>query len=965
MCRVIVVAFWLSLIRPLAADDGLWETLSGQYIERIAPIVQAHCMECHDSVSQEAMLDLSAFQSLEDVETAYGVWATVLDRVEANEMPPSSNSQVLKDEERAELVDWIRAVRDYQAQRNAGDPGPVLARRLSNAEYNYSVRDLTGVDIRPTRTFPVDPANEAGFDNSGESLSMSPALMNKYLQAARTVVEHLVLTPSGIRFAPHSVVTDTDRDKYCVTRIIEFYKRQPVDYADYFLAAWELSRIAPEDRNASIGLVAGRRQVSKKYLTMLWHTLDTNTFEVGPMGELQTRWQGLSELKQSEKAQAASQEICEFVVETRRRFEPTINNLSIDGVHKGSQPFVLWKNKQYEAYRRKPFLKPADEGIDRGADYVESCERFCLMFPDAMFVSERGRDYLGKPREEQEKGRLLSAGFHSMMGYYRDDAPLYDLVLDASAQRELDTLWRELDFIASAPMRQYQGFLWFDRTDSRFMRDPEFDFARPEDLSSLSEQKIQALSEVYLAKAERNGGTEVPLEAIREFFVEINEQIRWVENARRAAEQRQLHSVAEFAARAYRRSLTSAEVLELRQYYAQLRDEDSLTHEEAVQDLVVSVLMSPHYLYRVDLLSNSVNERAFTNIELASRLSYFLWASIPDAQLLQVAENEQLTDPDVLLRETRRMLQDDRVQGLATEFGGNWLDFRRFKEHNSVDRERFPGFNDELRSAMFEEPIRFLTDVVQNERSTKDFLSSRRTFVNAPLAEHYGIEGIGFDDWQWKAVEDAEEFGRGGLLPMAVFLTKNSPGLRTSPVKRGYWVIRNLLGQRIPAPPPGVPDIPDDETKLGEFTLRETLARHRDHKSCSGCHDRIDPIGLVFEGYGPVGERREVDLGGRAVDKRAQFPDASVREGIVGLRAYLVDQRKEEFVQNLSRKLLAYALGRTLLPSDRQLLAQMEKNSETSDKFNSMIETIVTSEQFLNKRGRDDLRITSTRDVSK
>jgi hypothetical protein len=193
-------------------------------------------------------------------------------------------------------------------------------------------------------------------------------------------------------------------------------------------------------------------------------------------------------------------------------------------------------------------------------------------------------------------------------------------------------------------------------------------------------------------------------------------------------------------------------------------------------------------------------------------------------------------------------------------------------------------------------------------------------------------------------------------LPMAVFLTQNSPGLRTSPVKRGYWVVRRILGERIPAPPPNVPELPADESKL-ELSLRETLARHRDHASCAGCHERFDSLGLVFEGYGPIGERRENDLGGRPVDTRAVFPvgqtSKSAREGtgLSGLRRYLREERQGEFVDNLCRKLLSYALGRTLLASDDELVAKMQQElAADGHRFGRLVETIVTSRQFLTKR---------------
>ena len=192
---------------------------------------------------------------------------------------------------------------------------------------------------------------------------------------------------------------------------------------------------------------------------------------------------------------------------------------------------------------------------------------------------------------------------------------------------------------------------------------------------------------------------------------------------------------------------------------------------------------------------------------------------------------------------------------------------------------------------------------------------------------------------------------------MAVFLTANSPGLRTSPVKRGYWVVRRVLGETIPPPPPGVPELPKDEAKLGELTLPQLLARHRDGKECAGCHRRFDAIGLAFEGYGPIGERRDRDLGGRPVEARATFPDGSDREGLDGLRRYLAERRQHEIVDNLCRKLLAYALGRSLLPTDDPTIEAMHARLAAGGyRFGLLVESIVTSPQFLNRRGRDDAR---------
>jgi len=972
-------------LAELGAND--LAKLNLEYQESVAPFLETFCLDCHGSDDPAAKLDLSGYTSADKVAKEHQTWAIVLDRLQAGEMPPKDSELQPTQQQREAITMWINAARDFEAARNAGDPGPVLARRLSNAEYDYTIRDLTGVDIRPTKTFPVDPANTAGFDNTGESLTMSPALLKKYLDAARNVVEHLVLKPDGIAFAPHPAVTNTDRDKYCVKRIVQFYQRQPTELAAYFQAAWRVRQaesrlpghasVKPTLKN-----VASESGISSKYLETVWDILTDGAHGVGPVLTLREMWDALpTDSNQQEAVAAGCREMSDFVARIRAKLSPPFDNLYIEGNHKGSQPFVLWKNRQHASHRRKlnrlalhesvasaekvntsgasavdaDLVLPADS--ETRALYEVAFERFCSVFPDAFYISERGRDYVKESaKQDGEKGRLLSAGFHSMMGYFRDDRPLYDMILNKAGQAEIDALWRELDFVASAPTRQYVGFLWFERTDSRYMRDPQFDFARAENKAAASEELISKLARLYLEKARASGGTEVPLQAIQHFFREINEQIRWVENARLKAEPTHVAAVLDFAERAFRRDLSDSERSDLSSFYRSLRDADGLSHEEAIQDTIVSVLMSPLFCYRVDLIGHGDGQRPLTDDELASRLSYFLWSSTPDEEMLTVAGEKRLSQTDELIRQTHRMLKDARIRGLATEFAGNWLDIRRFEEHNAVDRDRFPAFTDDLRQAMFEEPIQFFIDAVRNDRSVLRFLDADHTFVNTDLARHYGIPDDVARDGSWARVDRADEYGRGGLLPMSVFLTKNAPGLRTSPVKRGYWVVRRLLGERIPPPPPNVPELPDDESKLGELTLREALAKHRDHASCAGCHERFDSIGLAFEGFGPVGERRDIDLGGRPIDATAHFPDGEAGNGVGDLRDYLLTHRRDEFVDNLIRKLVSYALGRSLILPDELLIRDLHSKLRNDDyRLGSLIENIVTSPQFLNKRGSSHL----------
>jgi mono/diheme cytochrome c family protein len=990
--------------------------LEQQFTTTIRPFMQSYCIDCHGKTSPSAQLDFTAYPNMASVVRDLPHWALVLEKIEAKEMPPRDYSKQPTAKQREAVLSWIRAARTFEANRNAGDPGPVLARRLSNAEYDYTIRDLTGVDLRPTREFPVDPANQEGFDNSGESLTISPALLKKYVQAAKSIADNLVLTSTGFEFASHPVLAETDRDKFCILRIVDFYRSQPTDFADYFQAAWRYRhREALGVPTATLESVAAGSKVSPHYLALVWKTLTGPAEKVGPIAKLQAQWNALPipRITDPDIARPGCVAMRDWVVGLRKKVAWKFDNLRVPrGFSTGGQCFVLWKDRAYASHRRKFYTDNLQIGgvpktrVIRGrrdengerqertvtdpvdpdlfvpedeagkAACMTSFTRFCDVFPDAFYIAERGRMFVDDPGD---KGRLLTAGLHNSMGYFRDDTPLMELILDEKGRRTLNSLWLDFDTVAFVPERMHLEFFVYERAESGTITDPEFNFAKAEDKSALSNEKIKLLGDLYIAKARRNGGEPPALQAIDEHFKWVATNIRATEKARIAAEPVHRRALLDFARRAYRRPLSEAEKNGLIAFYQSLRKKDGLTHEDAIRDTVTSVLMSPNFLFRVDLgvaesgsatttgtQVASLNQRPaaarptppktegiqpLSDYALASRLSYFLWSSMPDEELLSHAAAGDLHRPEVLSAQTRRMLKDPRIRALALEFGGNWLDFRRFEEYNAVDRERFPTFTNELREAMFEEPTRFFMDTFQNNRSRLDLLYGKYTFVNATLAKHYGMTDVKVTGKDWVQVPNADRYGRGGLLPMAVFLTANSPGLRTSPVKRGYWVVRRLLGEHIPPPPPTVPELPKDESQLGELTLRQALEKHRNNPACSGCHARFDSYGLVFEGYGPIGEQRSKDLGGKAVDARAPFPGGVERSGVTGLREFIRQKRQDDFLDTFDRKMLSYALGRSLQPSDDATLQEIRKRSiATGYRFGTLVETIVNSRQFRNRR---------------
>ncbi len=300
-----VVAIWLvvaALALPAwsaSATDPTAAQLDSEFRSTIQPFVQTYCVSCHGKEKPKADLDLTAFGSMSSLIKEGQRLSGILDRLEADEMPPKKAKLHPSPDERGHAVAWFHAARDFDSKQNAGDPGLVLARRLNNAEYNYTIRDLTGVDIQPTREFPEDPSSSAGFDNSGESLAMSPSLLKKYLGAAREVANHMFLKPEGLSFAPHSMLAETDRDQYCVKQIIDFYHQQDIDYADYFHAAWSYKyRGALGNKKATLQQIAARNKVSAKYLATIWTALEDAKADVGPLVKLRALWRELPETAQ-------------------------------------------------------------------------------------------------------------------------------------------------------------------------------------------------------------------------------------------------------------------------------------------------------------------------------------------------------------------------------------------------------------------------------------------------------------------------------------------------------------------------------------------------------------------------------------------------------------------------------------------------------------------------------------------
>lgn len=403
-----------------------------------------------------------------------------------------------------------------------------------------------------------------------------------------------------------------------------------------------------------------------------------------------------------------------------------------------------------------------------------------------------------------------------------------------------------------------------------------------------------------------------------------------------------------FVKRAFRGPVSSDEVSRFVDIVEMATDDDEL-FEQGIQYAVQAILVSPRFLFRIEMDArpdDPMTERPVTDFELASRLSYFLWSSMPDDELFDLAERGELRNEDVLKKEVLRLLDDSKSRALVDNFAGQWLNLQMLDE-TTPDPEVFPEFDAKLRNDMKRESLLLFETIMREDRSLLDFLDADFTFMNERLARHYGKDGIKGDQFQKVSLDSGK---RAGILTHASILTLTSNPERTSPVKRGKWIMENILGESPPPPPPGVPELEETAKGNPESTLREQLKLHRADPGCASCHRTMDVLGFGFENFDAVGRWRDQD-GDHSIDPSGELPGGDSFAGPTEL-VQLLKRRRADFSRCLSEKMLTYALGRGLEYYDRcatdAILRRLDQNNY---RFSELVLGIVSSKPFQKRRG--------------
>jgi hypothetical protein len=991
-------------------------------------IVTAACLDCHSGDEPQAAVALDKLLTAPDLTRDFRSWQAVREQVEAGRMPPKEAGE-LAAADRDALLAWLAPGLRAAIEANAGDPGHVTLRRLTNAEYDATVRDLTGIDFGLAGEFEPDGGGGEGFANTGDVLFVNPGQFDRYLVAARRIADHAVILPgTGIVFHSEPVGSrgpEPLRDQ-AQQAIYVWYQKAAAPHvpadgvdlreADYMLACWKHAHRSLTGDN-SLDELADAAGLARHYLANWWAFLQAEEPASRYLDLTRLAWRRLPA-----PDPAAPQEVPAAVTTGLRAIQAQRRSWYMP------DPDRYWRSAQRaqqdaDSLRGNYPLATATGGADRVHIVVgnagDGSDGDTVRLSDLTIEVAGGRrhysDWLTERRRAIET-RIAeletAAAGEAAAGEIAELRSEHERLEAAAGRFGMHPAGRAAgpaEIVVAAPAvvtlpvpRAATKFKGHGRLD---IEDPAADRASAQWLASVGDPPDPA-GALAGAVTVWKRGTEVARESMREFtlmkqaFPEnfdlrlsgitdnfrkppadarvywlsddqllglLPERERAVQSAlsrdwnltrslalstEQAAEwdAQALAHLDAFAERAWRGPLTASERARLHAIYSATvatGDETSAggLREQAAREALVAVLAAPRFLFRIEEEHDA--EQPVSPWELATRLSYFLWSSLPDEPLRQAAANGSLTQPERLALEVRRMLADPRSESLAREFAARWLRFRGFAERAPVDRGKFPEFTPELQAAMEAEATAFLADMIRRDRPLRELFGADHTFLNDRLATHYRIPGVAGPEF--RRVEVANH-GRGGLLGMAAILASTSYPQRTSPVLRGNWVLTAVLGTPTPPAPADVP--PLEESAAAGAGVRERLKAHRAAAACAACHDRIDPLGFALEGFDVLGRRRDRDDGSAPLDLSAEFVDGTTFTGVEGLRGFLADRRDLVMLQ-FCRKLLGYALGRSVLPTDLPLVESLrDRILEEDAGISAAVLGIVQSRQFLNRRGK-------------
>lgn len=1027
-------------------------------------LVNQYCADCHGPEEKQSGIDYHTFLTPADYQGNLEVLEGMAWVIEEHEMPPVKADKQPSDEEREKLIAWVQGTLLAMQNASPNDPGHVVMPRLTNAEFDRVIRDLTGQAIEASTLLPGEPVAGEGFTNVGQAQDISPARIEKYLDAAARVLAHARITPErGVvwhKVEPRKAATPRDARLALVDEWVILHRNQEDELFNfrklekesglglgwYLYAAWlyanreslgmgsaDAAFIAQGiEEKEGVRLVPRSIELTRDLLTTELEPVVMQEI-LAPFAELRpgpgfqlddlkaaakeaekrmNQWMRVGIDSDGESFAHAnirsekSNDTAAVVIDQRGGNQPFVSDLTIElsaGNQPGKQPMHELGVRIMDASTGNVIYDGSQPDAPESVQVGPGIYEFTL--PD----DTRG----GGASVKIDKSTLTDAFaavtvFNDVPEEMPEMKPWSKLIGNGEAFEEVSkvawfgkNLGDRREYSGAQPLflkhQNYIFFQNFDTIDLAYLNPeawpggqkgvPPEEADIPEKALKIEPKKPLVVDDASLRSAMTGEGRErldrltrelvmaaqKPHQDMVEFLVaqgvedvvegvlpdasivrqwpanqqaqyrRLVEQMNQVEQALAARAREQL---ATFAETAWRESISQETVDGLLQIYLSKRGIGG-SYEAAVKQGMKAVLLSPRFLYRLVSVEGDREREHLDQVEFADRMAAFLWASRPDERLLELARNGNLLDPETIETQMQRMLEDERANALATQFAGYWLGFAGFEGYTVPNPNKFPDYDQDLRNAMAREASLFFEDLFEQNRPVTAVYEADYTFLNERLADHYGIEGVRGDRFRKVQVDSSQ---RGGIFGMGALLTKTSTALRTSPVLRGVWILTSVMGHPVPEPPPGVPELSEEETNEEGLSITQQLAKHREDPACSSCHERIDPQGIALENFDAIGRWRSSYTGGVAVDASTRTSDGNTITGLEGLRDF-VREHEEDFVRNFCRKLLGYAISRPVLLTDRPLIDEMMENLKRNDyRVQTAILTILKSPQFLQKR---------------
>ena len=863
--------------------------------DEIIPLLDKYCYRCHGEEEQKGDVQLSSFRSQKSILKEHKLWQDVLYVLKEEEMP--EDDPLPTSQERAQLIDWLETTLNEIDWSLVKNPGHTTIPRLTKAEYNNTMRDLLGIDTQPGSFFSEDGEGQSGFNNDRDNLFITPVLMEKYFAAAERSLDALIALskePIELRLQSEDMFMTETRET-------------PKDFGDGFL-----------------GYVLNRGQMTlydsidfpyDGFYRFEAHALSTE----GPTG---ARLRINDEIKGD--IEVLKEEADLYAIEA---FVPKGSHQVAWNIQVPSIPYKPKKTKAEEAYKQIP--KEATSAIEQASE--ANAPRYPL------------------PDEAPNALKRLVNRYNAAS--QRVQKP-YEELKFVRAEGDPEYIVRRKEQIL-----QYSVYVE-DARDALIehlnMSEAEFERA----LESSNRKRIEA-NRAILAEVAHITEASIPLklrpQSVAIDWIRIsgpfrpsdapeNPQVFIAEPGDRLSEdQAALEVLQRFAQRAFRKRVPKREVDKYFALYKQSASSGQ-SYEDSLKLALTGVLVSPHFLYRPELAkTRSLKAYQVDNYSLASRLSYFLWMSMPDDELFDLAKRNRIRKPAELEVQVRRMLADPRSSQAMETFLGQWLGIESLGVTVLPDAKAFKQFTPSLNEAMKAETYLAFQSLLERNGSLIELLDSNTAFLNETLARHYSIKGVSGPEMRPVSLQDP---ARGGLLGMGAILTATSNPARTNPVSRGKWVLETLLGSRIPEPPADAGILPENAGQVKGQTLRQEFEEHRRNPSCVDCHEKIDPIGFGLENFDAIGRYRTTE-NGVPIDSAGVMPDGAAFNGPVELKRYLLSEKKDAFIRNLVERMLSFALGRELKHYDEAAILKIVEALEATDySAQTLITEVVMSYPF-------------------